>query len=207
MQHTAQLLSEQLASSALRRVLQASGFTASAAEKLWKQMMGDSPAGSSVLTGSEFSRLRHSLDRMRGAWAEGSAQAEDTAGGCYMCIALWLVGVHLPAVEVAKVLGQSSFDLLVSTGALVQSPSDPSHVFSPVQVYPLRLLSAWCGTAGPDAARKEVWIAADWEWDGAGLPVGLHSLELALAAPALRHGVRLLDVCSGSGVQATPPTQ
>lgn len=107
-------------------------------------------------------------------------------------------------------LGREETEKLLGHGLLVRCAGDDALLCAPVQIYPLPL-GAGHGAghgAGLGAGSEEAWIAADWDLESllpskwSVMPVGVDSLELALAAPRHWTGASVLDLCCGSGVQA-----
>ena len=174
------------ASSFLRELLEANGYTAhTAIERTGVISAAGGPPG-----GDEFFDMRHRGDL-------GAELSRDAQGNLLL---LFLVGRALDEATCEATFGCATFAQLLDFGLLLRTHVKARVlVHSAVQIYPLALRS------------RELMLATDWDLDGtdrtrdrryAVMPIGLDSLQLALSLPMSLTGMRVLDVCSGSGIQA-----
>ena len=174
------------ASSFLRELLEANGYTAhTAIERTGVISAAGGPPG-----GDEFFDMRHRGDLA----AELSRDAQGNL------LLLFLVGRALDEATCEATFGGATLAQLLDFGLLLRTHVNARVlVHSAVQIYPLALRS------------RELMLATDWDLDGtdssrdrryAVMPIGLDSLQLALSLPPSLTGMRVLDVCSGSGIQA-----
>lgn len=181
--------------SLLRTVLQTCGFGATVV----REMVGDGAAGGPP-TATECFRQRERVAAVLAQAAPSPAQ---------LATAIWTCGLSWPASDAVRALGD--IDALLEHCLLTQCAGDPMLLCAPFQVYPLSLGVA-VGKEGDEGDEgdegKEAWVVGDWDLESllpsklAVMPVGVDSLELAIAAPRHRRGAAVLDLCCGGGIQA-----
>ena len=138
-----------------------------------------------------------------------------------MLMLVFLLGAAVPSARVKAALGASCVGSLEELGLLLprsRSTDEASLLSSPIQVYPLGLgtrgnegvLDNGCGACSDRSESDgDVLLATDWALESllptklAVMPIGDDSITLARLAPCpRRRAARILDLCTGSGVQA-----
>ena len=115
---------------------------------------------------------------------------------------LFLLGKRIDTSAVEAAVGEAAVASLSACGILIHSdvPDLPSkHSYASMQVYPLVV---------PGGQPSMLLLCTDWDavdpLVDAVMPVGVDSLQLALAMPPVASclaGKRVLDVCCGCGIQ------
>jgi len=203
------------AATALRATLVGGGYSSSSACSLLGLESSELPTATALLL-----LLRERPELREQLMSPAASQPVS------MLMLLFLLGAAVPSATVKVALGASCVDSLKALGLLLPRSDDTDGaplLSSPIQVYPLSLDAGGsevaldsCGDVGSDRSEGdgELLLATDWALESllptklAVMPIGDDSITLARLAPCpRRRGARILDLCTGSGVQALAACQ
>lgn len=142
---------------------------------------------------------------------------------CQCLAALFLLGLTVPLAAARQCCSEQHIQLLKDVGLTCQCEHDDSFIFAVVSIMPINLMETTRSSPTADIAHNTLYVVTDWHprvlntvqifdqesstslFEEAVMYIGPDSLALVehwILHPDLRAVDTLLDVCTGSGVQA-----